>query len=270
MDKNKPIGVFDSGLGGLTVVKSLIKNLPNENIIYFGDTGRVPYGDRSKETLIEYVTQDINFLLKHDVKAVVIACNTADSAARQEMEQFFTLPIVGVVAPAGIMAAKTTKNGNIGVIGTKATVNSGAYEKVIKEFNPDLNVFSVACPLLVPMVEEGRINKGDIVIETLLEDYLSVLEEKNIDTLILGCTHYPLLYDIIKEILPHVNIISSGEASTQSLYDVLKENDLLNNSEKNGKISYFVSDAPESFAEHGGFFIGKQIKSDVKKINLGE
>lgn len=267
MDK-RPIGVFDSGLGGLTVVKSIIENLPGENIIYFGDTGRVPYGTRSKETLLEYVRQDIEFLLKNDVKAVVIACNTADAMARVEMEQIFDVPIVGVVAPAGKKAAEATKNGRIGVIATSAAVSSRAYEKVIAEYAPDAQVFSAACPLLVPLVENGRIHRGDIVIETVLREYLEPLKEKGIDTLILGCTHYPLLYDIISDIMPGVQLIRSGFASTESLVGLLRGKDMLNPADEPGKISFFVSDSPEKFAENGGMFIGRRIDGEVKKISL--
>lgn len=264
----RPIGVFDSGLGGLTVVKSIIENLPNESIVYFGDTGRVPYGTRSKETLLEYVRQDIEFLLRHNVKAIVIACNTADAMARAEMERMFRTPIVGVVAPAGIKAVSVTRNKRIGVIATCSCVSSRAYEKVIAACDAQVEVCSVGCPLLVPLVENGRVERGDVVIETVLREYLAPLKEKGVDTLILGCTHYPLLYDIISDIMPGVELICSGAASTESLTATLREHDLLCGGDEPGGISFYVSDAPESFAANGGRFIGREISGRVEKISL--
>lgn len=267
MDK-RPIGVFDSGLGGLTVVKSIIEALPNENIVYFGDTGRVPYGNRSKETIIHYVRQDMELLLSHNVKAVVIACNTADSMARKEMTELFSLPIIGVVAPAGKKAAAVTKNKRVGVIATAATVASRAYENVIAEAAPDVKVFAKACPLLVPLVEEGRVRRGDIVTETVLREYLEPLKNEGIDTLILGCTHYPLLFDIISDLLPGVELICSGFASTERLIDTLKEKDLLNVADAPGNIEFFVSDSPDKFALNGGLFIGREISGKVEKVTF--
>lgn len=267
MDK-RPIGVFDSGLGGLTVVKSIIEALPNENIVYFGDTGRVPYGNRSKETLIKYVKQDMELLVSRNVKAVVIACNTADSMARAEMTELYALPIIGVVEPAGKKAAAATKNKRVGVIATAATVASRAYESVISSAAPEVEVFARACPLLVPLVEEGRIKKGDIVTETVLREYLEPLKNEGIDTLILGCTHYPLLFDVISEILPGVELISSGFASTELLIDTLSENDLLSDGAEQGGIEFFVSDAPDKFAQNGGLFIGREISGRVEKVSF--
>ena len=201
-EKEKYIGVFDSGIGGLTVVKSIVETMPNENIIYFGDTAHVPYGTRSKEQITEYVLSDVKFLSRFNIKAIVIACNTADSAARDMVEKNYSdIPVYGVVAPAAKKAAKLTKNKKIGVIATNATVNSGAYEKTIHSFDSDAQVISLACPLLVPLVEEGRFKKGDQVIEEVLREYLTPLKKQGINTLVLGCTHYPLLYDIITEIM---------------------------------------------------------------------
>ena len=264
--KKRPIGVFDSGLGGLTVVKMMLESLPHEDIIYFGDTARVPYGDRSKETIVKYAKSDIEFLLTHDVKAVCIACNTADSMARKEMQRLFDLPIIGVVEPAALQALRVTKNGRIGVIGTKATIRSGAYEAVMREHSPETRVFSVPCPLLCPLVEEGRFLRGDKVVESVLEDYLAPLKKEGVDTLILGCTHYPLLLDVIGDLLPGVELICSGFASTETLIGTLKEKDLLNPSEAPGVIRFFVSDAPEKFAENGGIFIGRRITGCVEKV----
>lgn len=262
----RPIGVFDSGLGGLTVVKSMIKALPNENIVYFGDTGRVPYGNKSKETLLRFVRQDIELLISNNVKAIVIACNTADSMALKEMTQIFDIPIIGVVAPAGKMAALTTKNKRVGVIATAATVSSGAYNSVISAADPKISVYSKACPLLVPLVEEGRVFPGDIVTETVLCEYLTPLRENGVDTLVLGCTHYPLLFDMISRFLPGVELVCSGFASTEQLIKVLKENNLLNESRSPGHIEFLVSDSPEKFAKNGGLFIGKEISGKVNMV----
>ena len=268
--KEKPIGVFDSGLGGLTVVKKLIEQLPNEDIVYFGDTARVPYGDRSRETILEYTRQDMAFLLSQDVKAVCIACNTADSMARTEMEKLYTLPIVGAVLPAAKTAVRVTLNRKIGVIGTHATVASGAYKNSIASLDPACTVYSVACPLLVPLVEEGRFHKGDAVTESVLADYLAPLREKGIDTIILGCTHYPLLYDMVASLLPGVFIICSGFASVDYLKNELAGRNLLNDRQTPGKTHFLVSDAPEKFAANASLFLGRPIGGQVKKVSVGQ
>lgn len=265
-EKQKPIGVFDSGLGGLTAVKKIMEYLPHEDIVYFGDTARVPYGNRSRETIVRYTRQDMEFLLSRDVKAVCIACNTADSMARREMEALFDVPIVGAVAPAAKKAAAVTRNGKIGVLGTFATVASGAYTKEIAACRPECRVFSVASPLLVPLVEAGRFRPGDAVTESVLDDYLQPLREKEIDTIILGCTHYPLLYDIVEALMPGVRIICSGFASAETLADLLTERDLRNPAQTPGKTSFFVSDAPEKFAQNGSVFLGREIAGTVEKI----
>ncbi len=262
--KYSPIGVFDSGLGGLTVVKELLAHLPQEDIVFFGDTGRVPYGGRSRETIVEYAKDDVAFLLRHNVKAIVIACNTADSAAKSTLDAMYDLPIVGVVEPAAKKAAAITKNGRIGVIGTKATVESRAYEHTVAACDPALRVFSVACPLLVPLVEEGRFHKGDPVVDNVLSDYLRPLKAEGVDTLILGCTHYPLLYGSIAALLPETNLICSGPASTEALIETLRARDLLNDGGSPGNIRYYVSDAPRRFAENGGKFIGREIRGSVE------
>ena len=253
---NKYIGVFDSGMGGLTVVKSIIEKMPDENIVYFGDTAHVPYGTRSKEQITEYVMNDVKFLSGFDIKAIVIACNTADSIAREKVEEAYDLPVFGVVEPASKKAALTTKNGKIGIIATNATVNSGAYEKTIKRYKEDAQVISLACPLLVPLVEEGRFRKGDKVIEKVLTEYLAPLKEQKIDTLVLGCTHYPLLYDIIAEIMPDTNIISSSVAAAEILKSKLEENEL-QSGEAGSKRKYFVSDNAEYFEGLAKIFMGE-------------
>lgn len=259
---NRPIGVFDSGLGGLTVVKSIVENLPGEDIVYFGDTGRVPYGDRSKETLLEYVTQDMDFLLSKNVKAVVIACNTADAMTKYEMQQKYDLPVIGVVEPAALTAAGVTKNGIIGVFGTNATIESRAYEKALGRFLPAGRVVPVACPLLVPLVEDGRTSPDDLVTNTVLEGYIAPVKAAGADTLILGCTHYPLLYDSIARLLSGVNLVCSGFASTEQLIHTLKNSNMLNASEK-GTIKYYVSDAPLKFGHNASRFIGREVEASL-------
>jgi len=193
-----PIGVFDSGVGGLTVAREIMRNLPNERIVYFGDTARVPYGSKSKDTVIRYSRQIIRFLRTQDVKAIVIACNTASALALEEVEKELDIPIIGVVKPGAKVAAASTRNGRIGVIGTESTVNSHMYSQLICSYQKDIQVYGKACPLFVPLVEEGWL--GDPVTEQVAKRYLDELLPKGIDTLILGCTHYPLLRPLIERL----------------------------------------------------------------------
>ncbi len=265
--KEKYIGVFDSGIGGLTVVKSIVRSMPNENIIYFGDTAHVPYGTRSREQITEYVLKDVKFLSIFDIKAVVIACNTADSIAREKVEELYPLPVFGVVGPASRTAALSTGNNKIGVIATNATVNSGAYEKAICAINEKAEVISVACPLLVPLVENGRFQKGDPVIETVVEEYLAPLKEAGVDTLVLGCTHYPLLFDIISEKMPDALIISSSDAAAQALSDGLAEKGLLNDV-SGGERKFFVSDSAALFEKTAKVFMGESLGGAVKQVEI--
>lgn len=262
----KYIGVFDSGIGGLTVVKSIVESMPNENIIYFGDTAHVPYGTRSREQITEYVLSDVRFLNTFDLKAIVIACNTADAIAKEKVEALYDLPVFGVVNPASAMAAKTTKNGKIGIIATNATVNSGSYERAITGQNPDARVYSVACPLLVPLVENGRFKKGDPVIETVLAEYLQPLKEQGVDTLVLGCTHYPLLYDVIAEMMPGVNIISSSVAAAQALRQGLQQQNLLDGTQAIRR--YFVSDNAALFESTAKIFMGDELGGVVEQVEI--
>ncbi|MBE6813056.1 MAG: glutamate racemase [Ruminococcaceae bacterium] len=268
MKKKQPIGVFDSGLGGLTVVKSLIEQMPYEDIIYFGDTARVPYGGRSCETIQTYACQDVDFLLQYDVKAVVIACNTADAMARKLIEQNYQLPVVGVVDPAAQMAVKVSKNKKIGVICTRATAKSGAYETAARAVDPSVRVFTRACPLLVPLVENGRFTKEDRVVQIILDEYLEPLHRERIDTLVLGCTHYPLLKEAVAQSLPDIKIICSGEASTDTLRELLVANDLLNDSEEAGVHRYFVSDDAAGFTENAELFLGRSLDGAVQCVQL--
>lgn len=274
MNKNSYIGVFDSGIGGLTVVKSIINSLPGEKIVYFGDTAHVPYGTRSKSQILRYVEDDVKFLSTFDIKAIVIACNTADSIAREHIEELYSdIPVFGVVNPASKMAAESTKNGKIGVIATKATVGSHAYDKAITSYNPRAEVISAACPLLVPLVENGRFEKDDIVIRTVLSEYLEPLIQGGIDTLVLGCTHYPLLGHVIADLYPFLNIISSSDAAAATLEARLTQTELLNedrdNSDKtNPDRKFFVSDDAEGFENQARVFMGDSLGGAVKQVTI--
>ncbi|MCJ7554369.1 MAG: glutamate racemase, partial [Ignavibacteriaceae bacterium] len=214
MEKEKPIGVFDSGIGGLTVVKKILSTLPKESIVYFGDTARVPYGSKSNETVIEYSIQNTNFLLSKNVKAVVVACNTVSSIAIQELKNRYNVPVIGMIEPGASMAVNETKNGKIGVIGTRATVGNKAYSAAIKNISPEIEVFEKACPLFVPLAEEGWTHHKATY--EIAEEYLKELRDLEIDTLVLGCTHYPILADIIQEVIGEkVKLIDSGIASSE-------------------------------------------------------
>ncbi|MDO5448773.1 MAG: glutamate racemase [Clostridia bacterium] len=267
MSKSSYIGVFDSGIGGLTVVKAIADSMPNENIIYFGDTAHVPYGTRSKRQITEYVLADVKFLNTFDLKAIVIACNTADSIARAKVEDLYDLPIFGVVDPASKRAAEQTRNGKIGVIATNATVNSGAYDTAIAKYNKDAQVISVACPLFVPLVENGRFSKGDIVIETVAREYLDPLVEKGIDTLVLGCTHYPLLSDVIEGLYPDLQIISSSGAAADTLRQSLEASELVSDTDDSIR-KYFVSDDADGFKRQAQVFMGDTLGGDVTQVSL--
>ena len=265
-DKQKPIGVFDSGIGGLTVVKRLASTLPNENIIYFGDTARVPYGSKSNSTVIEYSIQNTKFLLQKNIKALVVACNTASSIAIPDLKKMFDIPIIGMIEPGSRMALSKTHNKKIGVIGTRATIGNLAYSKEIKRMNTKAEVFEKPCPLFVPLAEEGWI-KHRATYE-IAEEYLKELREEEIDTLVLGCTHYPILSDVIQEVIgPKVSLIDSGVASSELIKTELEKFNLLSDSGITGSQEYYVSDIPAKFKEVAELFLGKEI-DHVHKVDL--
>lgn len=264
---NRPIGVFDSGLGGLTAVKELMHQLPHENIVYFGDTGRVPYGTRSNETIIKYVFQDIRFLLNFDIKMIIIACGTASSVALQEVRQQFDIPIVGVVEPAVERAVQVSKNKRIGVIGTNGTINSGSYVRRIQQLDNSIKAYAKACPLFVPLVENGYIDNQ--VAELVAEEYLQPLKEYNVDTLIMGCTHYPLLKHIIAKVMGgNVELIDPGAETALYVKNLLKSSDALADAHLPAQRKYFVSDSIENFGKIGGLFLQKEIDDLVQKIDI--
>lgn len=261
----KPIGVFDSGLGGLTVARELRNLLPSENILYFGDTAHVPYGDRSDEAIIQFTTENVNLLRKHGIKALVIACNTSDAIARNTLVDQYDIPILGVIEPAVIQSIRETKRKSIAVIGTRATIRSRMYEKVIHRINPDIEVNQVACPLLVPLIENERYKKGDIVIETVLADYLSSFADCHSDVLILSCTHYPVLQELIGDSLKGVSIINSGKEVSKQVKQKLIELNLLNCHNSQGFLHLYVSDKTDEFQRMSKVFLGEKLGEEWKE-----
>lgn len=266
MEKEKPIGVFDSGIGGLTVVKRIAASLPEENIIYFGDTARVPYGSKSNATVIEYSIEDAKFLMQKNVKAIVVACNTASSIAMEELKKKFDVPIIGMIEPGAQTAIKSTKNKKVGVIGTRATISNKAYSNKIKELNPDIEVFETACPLFVPLAEEGWIDHKATY--EIAEEYLKDLRKKKIDTLVLGCTHYPILAEVIQQVIgKNVQLVDSGIVAAEMIRNELDRTNLHTNSYAIGNQELYVSDIPTKFREVAEIFLGKPV-IDVKKVEV--
>jgi len=263
----RPIGIFDSGVGGLTVAKEIFKRLPFENVVYFGDTARVPYGTKSPETVKKFSLDNMKFLMSQKVKIVIVACNTASATSLGDLRaRFFHIPVIGVIKPAVELAMICTENKKIGVIGTESTISSNAYLKEIRTLDFNVSVFGRPCPLFVPLVEEGRINKRETIL--IAREYLSPLKEKKIDTLILGCTHYPLLKDIIKKIMgKKVAIIDSAGVVAEECEEVLREKGLLNRKNRKGWHKFFVSDNPGRFKKMGEMFLGYEIGS-VSQIDI--
>lgn len=265
---NAPIGVFDSGLGGLTAVRQFLNALPNENIIYFGDTGRVPYGTRSDDTIKRYALQDAKFLLKHNVKMIIAACGTVSSVATN-LKNDLPVPFTGVVSPTCYAAAKTTKNKKIGVIGTSATINSHSYKNILHSFDPEISVIEQDCPLFVPLVENGFIDKNDQIVRLVIEKYLEPVIEFGADTVILGCTHYPIIKDAISSVIgSDVNLIDSGKETAIYAAKILSENNLLNHSKEKGACEFYVSDTPDGFENIAGIFLGENVNHKVEQINI--
>ncbi len=262
---NRSIGVFDSGVGGLTVVKELVRILPNEKIVYFGDTARVPYGIKSKQTIIKFSLENILFLLKQDVKVIVVACNTSSSIALPVLRKHFKIPIIGVIGPGVKEAIYATRNKRIGVIATKATVNSHAYESQINRIDPSIKVFSQACPLFVPLAEEGWANEK--VTYDVARFYLSQLKKEKIDTLILGCTHYPLLKHVFKAVLgSSVSLIDSAKQVAYETKQVLANEGMLSKKSVKAKHTYYVSDELQQFKKLAKNFLGRDIEN-LKKVS---
>lgn len=264
----QPIGVFDSGLGGLTAVKQLRSIMPNENIVYFGDTGRVPYGNRSVSTIRRYAAQDANFLLSNNVKMVIAACGTVSSTAA-DIGESLPVPYTGVIAPTAQAAAAATRNGRIGVIGTRATILSCSYKKELEKIDSSLLVFQKDCPLFVPIVEEGFFSAGDPIARLTVERYLEVLKNEKVDTIILGCTHYPLLKAVIGEYVGNdVKLIDSGKETAIYAKKLLCEKNLLNDSHTEGECRFFVSDRTEDFSDIASLFLQSNIGENVSKVDI--
>lgn len=259
MNDARPIGIFDSGVGGLTVVSQIQDILPNEDVVYFGDTARLPYGTKSKETITKFSVENVELLMEHDVKMVVVACNTASSLSLDFLKRCFRVPVIGVIEPGAREAVSSTRNKRIGVIGTRATVSSGAYEKAVKKWGAKNKVFVQSCPLFVSLVEEGWID-GKVAYD-VASIYLEPLSAKGVDTLILGCTHYPILKNVIKKIMGgKVCLVDSAKEVAKEARDILDASGLLNASAGKGKCVFLVSDEPARFARMGERFLGRKIK----------
>ncbi len=266
---NRPVGVFDSGIGGLTAVREIFRILPREDIIYFGDTGRVPYGSRSRETILKYTRQDIRFLRTFDIKAIVVACGTVSTAALDVISGEYDIPLIGVARAAAVRAAKLTKNRRVGLIGTEASIRSGAYERMLSQYSPDAEIMAVACPLFVPLVENGRFRAGDAVVEAVAAEYLEPLRAWGPDVLILGCTHYPLLREVIAGIMGSgVELVDSGAEAAENLQRVLTITEKLSGEEKAGEAGFFVSDSVESFSKNAAMFLGSEFRGKVEKVEI--
>ncbi len=265
MDNTKPIGVFDSGLGGLTVYKEMKKLMPSENFVYFGDTGRVPYGNRSNETISKYALQDEKFLLSHDVKLIVAACGTVSSLCVEE-KSVFGIPFFNMIAPAVNMALELSKNGKIGITGTAATIRNGAHKKMLQD-KGCVDIYETACPLFVPLVEEGLFDKDDPVVSGIIARYLQPIKDAGCDTVILGCTHYPVLSGAINDFFEgKVQLVNPGVALARAVKDYL--NGCGGGNMGGGKTEFFVSDRPDCFVKQAGILLGEEAPCDITQIDI--
>ena len=268
---NNAIGVFDSGLGGLTCLKELNKLIPGENVIYFGDTARLPYGTRSRETVLEYAHQDIAFVKSKNVKIIIAACGTVSSVLGSGKTSDGDIPFTGVLLPAAQAACGLTRNGKVGVIGTEATIKSGSYGKAIRGIRPDVSVIGAACPLFVPLVENGFTARDNKVAQLVTEQYLAPIKKEGVDTLILGCTHYPIIKDVISDFMgDSVTLVSSGEEAAKYAYKMLMSKEMLSDREENGTNTYYTSDSIELFEENARAFLGSSLNGDVYKVGIDE
>ena len=262
-----PIGIFDSGVGGLTVFRAIERRLPNESLIYLGDTARIPYGTRSLETVRRYAMEDAAFILSQHVKALVIACNTASASAANLLREKFALPILGVIGPGARRAVAATRNGHIGVIATEGTVASGAYERAMLALRTGLEIISRPCPLFVPLTEEGWVDHP--VTRAVAEEYLADLRATSVDTLVLGCTHYPILRPVIEAVLgDRLNFIDSGEAVADELAVLLEAEGLLCDSRAPRTEAFYVTDAATRFRRVAELFLGRPLDA-VTPVELG-
>lgn len=265
------IGVFDSGVGGLTVLRALASELPYEDTVYYGDTARVPYGPKSAETITRFALEILAFLLSCDVKMVVVACNSATSVALSRLQEVSSVPVIGVVQPGAVGALRITRNRKVGVIGTEATISSGAYRLALKALEPEISVYEKACPLLVPLVEEDEGYWIDSPItRQILAYYLSDLKRKGVDTLVLGCTHYPLLCHVFADVIgPEGHLVDSATEVAREVHRVLRENNLLNQTGHRPRRLCYVSDQVEKFRISGGRFLGQPVDT-VELVRVWE
>lgn len=264
----KSIGIFDSGVGGLTVLREIMQALPQEDTLYFGDTARVPYGTKSPETVTRYAGEIASFLVKRDIKLLVVACNTASAVALPTLKRQLSIPVVGVIEPGARRAVEVTRSGRIGVIGTAGTIRSSAYTRAIKRLKPDAEVLTRACPLFVPLAEEGWIDNQ--VARLTAQIYLQELKEAAVDTLVLGCTHYPLLKPMIADVMgPGVTLVDSAEETARTVAAILADKGLLRPPTERGNHNYYVSDIPAGFVRVGNRFLGGKL-GDVFQVSLDE
>lgn len=262
---DRPIGVFDSGIGGLTVVKQILSTMPSDSVVYFGDTARVPYGTKSPETVTRFAIESMHFLLRHDVKLIVVACNSASSVALEEIAGRCPLPVVGVINPGAVAAAAATNSGRVGVIGTNATVESGAYQRELKLLREDIRVKAVPCPLFVPLAEEGLTDHK--ATKLIAKEYLEPLIDFGVDVVVLGCTHYPLLRPVIQKIVgASVELIDSAGETARLVKAVLESEGLVGSGENRQSLRVYLSDVPRKFEVIGNRFLGRAIDS-VERVD---
>jgi glutamate racemase len=266
-DSRQAIGIFDSGIGGLTVLKEIRKRLPHETIKYLGDTARVPYGTRSAQTVLKYARANTDFLERQDIKLLVIACNTASAVATEHLRSAHNLPIIDVVAPGARAAVSATRNGRVGIIGTEATISSGAYQREVRSLREDAVLFAEPCPLFVPLVEQGWVDENDTIVQMIVRRYLEPLLDSQIDTLVLACTHYPLLKKAIVQFMGDtITLIDSAEQIAREVETTLRDGNLLS-TEPGAPPQYFVTDIPHRFAATGALFLGESL-GDVELIDI--
>ncbi|MCB0833428.1 MAG: glutamate racemase [Bacteroidetes bacterium] len=269
-EEDRPIGIFDSGIGGLTVVREVMKILPNERIIYLGDTARVPYGTKSDRTIKAFTLQSCLFLLEHDVKMIIIACNTASAVALDFIANMFRIPVIGVIKPGSAAAASKTNTRRVGIIGTQTTINSHSYTRTLQSLNAQIEVFAQPCSLFVPIAEEGWL-EHDVTMR-VAEEYLKVFADTRIDTLVMGCTHYPILASAIQKTIDHVmgqhvHLIDSGIETAKQAKAILKESLLLNRSQSRTSNRFYVTDLPKNFSRVGQMFLGSAV-DHVETVNV--
>jgi glutamate racemase len=267
-DTEHALGIFDSGIGGLTVLRAIKRLLPRENIMYLGDTARVPYGTRSAQTVLKYSIANTDFLLRQNIKLLVVACNTASAVATDALRERYDIPVIEVITPGARGAVRLSRGRRIGIIGTETTVQSNAYQKAIHALDRQIEVFSCACPLFVPLAEEGWCDPQDEIVLLTARRYLAALKDQAIDTLVLGCTHYPLLKGAIQRVMGDaVTLIDSADETAHEVESLLADNRLLRNNGDSGTCSFFVTDIPHRFIETGKLFLGDEIAT-VQLIDI--